>query len=44
MKGEDMELHPRPVDIEVLQPLGQTESGEDAQLQEAVETLMQQLK
>jgi C-terminal processing protease CtpA/Prc len=44
MKGEDMEMHPRPVDVEVLQPLGQTESGEDAQLKKAVETLMQDLK
>lgn len=42
--GKDMEMHPRPVDIEVLRPLGETESGEDAQLQKAVTTLLQQLK
>ncbi len=44
MKGEDMELHPRPVDVEVLRPLGETESGEDAQLKKAVDTLLDQLK
>lgn len=44
MKGEDMELHPRPVDVEVLRPLGETESGDDAQLQKAVSTLLEQLK
>jgi hypothetical protein len=27
-----------------IQPLGQTESGEDARLKKAVETLMQELK
>jgi Tol biopolymer transport system component len=43
-KGGDMEMHPRPVDVEVLRPLGETETGEDAQLQKAVDTLMGQLK
>jgi hypothetical protein len=43
-KGEDMEMHPRPVDIEVLRPLGETETGEDAQLKKAVDTLLPQLK
>jgi Tol biopolymer transport system component/C-terminal processing protease CtpA/Prc len=44
MKNEDMEMHPRPVDVEVLRPLGETESGEDAQLKEAVATLLGELK
>jgi tricorn protease len=43
MKGDDMEMHPRPVDVEVLRPLGETESGEDAQLKKAVETLLDQV-
>ncbi len=44
LKGEDMEMHPRPVDVDVAQPLGETESGEDAQLKQAVATLLGQLK
>lgn len=44
MRNEDMEMHPRPVDIEVLRPLGETESGEDIQLKKAVDTLLGQLK
>ena len=44
LKGEDMEMHPRPVDVDVARPLGETESGEDAQLKEAVSTLLGQLK
>ena len=44
LKGEDMEMHPRPVDVEAARPLGETESGEDAQLKEAVSTLLGQLK
>lgn len=43
-KDEDMEMHPRPVDVEVLRPLGETETGEDAQLKQAVDTLLNQLK
>ena len=43
-KGDDMEMHPRPVDVEVLRPLGETETGEDAQLKKAVDTLMGELK
>ena len=38
--GKDMEMHPRPVDVEQLRPLGETETGEDIQLRRAVETLM----
>jgi Tol biopolymer transport system component/C-terminal processing protease CtpA/Prc len=43
-RGEDMELHPRPVDVEQLQPLGETEKGQDVQLEKAVQTLLGQLK
>jgi len=43
-RGQDMEMHPRPVDVEVLRPLGETETGEDAQLKQAVTTLLSQLK
>jgi len=28
-----MEMHPRPVDVEVERSLGETESGHDAQLE-----------
>jgi Tol biopolymer transport system component/C-terminal processing protease CtpA/Prc len=43
-RGQDMEMHPRPVDVEVLRPLGDTETGEDVQLQKAVETLLSEVK
>ncbi len=39
-RGEDMEMHPRPVDIEVDRPLGETDAGKDAQLEKAVEFLL----
>ena len=39
-RGQDMEMHPRPVDVEVLRGLGETESGEDVQLEKAVQTLL----
>ena len=39
-RGQDMEMHPRPVDVETLRPLGETETGEDAQLKQAVATLL----
>ncbi len=39
-RGQDMEMHPRPVDVEQLRPLGETETGEDVQLQRAVQALM----
>ena len=39
-RGQDMEMHPRPVDVEVEQPLGETELNTDLQLQRAVETLL----
>ena len=43
-RGQDMEMHPRPVDVEQLRPLGETETGEDVQLQKAVETLLREVR
>jgi C-terminal processing protease CtpA/Prc len=40
LKGETMEMHPRPVDIAVERPLGETETGRDAQLEAAVKVLL----
>ena len=40
LRGQTMEGHPRPVDITVERPLGETETGEDAQLAAAVKTLV----
>jgi len=42
-QGEDMEGHPRPVDIAVERPLGERAAGHDAQLEAAVATLLQQI-
>ena len=41
--GEDMEGHPRAVDIAAERPLGERASGRDAQLEAAVATLLQQI-
>ncbi len=38
-RGQNMEGHPRPVDVPVLRPLGETEAGRDAQLEAAVKVL-----
>jgi len=40
LQGQTMEMHPRPVDVEVERPLGETETGSDAQLERAVKELM----
>jgi tricorn protease len=40
MRGQTMEMHPRPVDVEVERPLGETEMGTDAQLERAVKELL----
>jgi tricorn protease len=40
MRGQTMEMHPRPVDVEVERPLGETETGSDAQLERAVKELL----
>ena len=41
--GSDMELHPRPVDVPVSRPVGESYSGKDSQLDAAVKTLLGQL-
>src|SRR6185437_6417030 len=43
MSGEDMEGHPRPVDVQVERALGESETGQDAQLAAAVKTLLDQI-
>ncbi len=43
-RGQNMEMHPRPVDVEVEQPLGETEADRDIQLQRAVELLLKSTK
>lgn len=42
-RGQDMEMHPRPVDLAVERPLGETAAGTDAQLSAAVHVLMGQV-
>ena len=42
-KGGDMEMHPRPVDIRVERPLGDTAAGKDAQLDAAAAELLKTL-
>lgn len=42
IKGDNMERNPRPVDITVERPLGETLTGEDAQLAAAVRVLLGQ--
>ena len=41
--GEDMELHPRPVDIPVSRPVGESFTGKDSQLDAAVRELLRSL-
>ena len=43
MSGQTMELHPRPVNVEVVRKPGETESNTDSQLQAAVKVLLQQI-
>ncbi|HEX3865774.1 MAG TPA: S41 family peptidase, partial [Gemmatimonadaceae bacterium] len=38
--GKDMELHPRPVDVFVAQPVGESYTGKDSQLDAAVAALL----
>jgi Tol biopolymer transport system component/C-terminal processing protease CtpA/Prc len=42
-RGVDMELHPRPVDVPVTRPIGETLAGRDSQLDAAVRELLAQL-
>jgi len=41
--GTDMERNPRPVDVEVTRPIGETLTGRDSQLDAAVRELLKQL-
>ena len=38
--GDDMELYPRPVDVQVVRPLGEGLSGRDSQLDAAIRALV----
>jgi Tol biopolymer transport system component/C-terminal processing protease CtpA/Prc len=40
LRGQTMELNPRPVDLDVDRPLGETLTGQDAQLDAAVKVLL----
>ena len=42
--GAPMEMHPRPVDIPVKRPIGESYGPRDTQLDKAVETLLAELK
>ncbi|HLJ48722.1 MAG TPA: S41 family peptidase [Bryobacteraceae bacterium] len=42
--GQDMELHPRPVDIPVTRPVGESYTDHDSQLDAAVKELLSELK
>jgi len=41
--GKDMELNPRPVDIPVTRPIGETYTGRDSQLDAAVKELLSEI-
>ena len=41
--GTPMEMHPRPVDVPVTRPVGESYSGSDVQLDAAVAELLKQL-
>ena len=40
-RGQTLEMHPRPVDVTVERPLGETLDGHDAQLEAAVKVLLE---
>jgi tricorn protease len=42
-EGKDMEMHPRAVDVEVKNPIGESLTGNDSQLESAVKELMGQI-
>jgi Tol biopolymer transport system component/C-terminal processing protease CtpA/Prc len=42
-EGKDMEMHPRPVDVTVVRPIGESYTGKDSQLDAAVRELLGQL-
>jgi tricorn protease len=41
--GRDMEMHPRPVDVMVVRPMGESYTGRDSQLDAAVRELLASL-
>ena len=41
--GTPMEMHPRPVDISVVRPIGESYTGKDSQLDAAVKELLKQI-
>ena len=41
--GSPMEMHPRPVDVSVTRPIGESYTGRDVQLDTAVRELLQQI-
>jgi hypothetical protein len=43
LRGQDMELNPRPVDIDVERPAGEAYLGRDSQLDRAVEALLREI-
>jgi hypothetical protein len=43
LEGTTMELNPRPVDIHVSRPIGESFAGKDSQLDTAVRELLRQL-
>lgn len=43
MSGQTMEMHPRPVNVEVVRKPGETESNTDSQLKAAVKVLLAQI-
>ena len=42
-RGQNMELNPRPVDVQVTRPIGETHTGKDSQLETAVRELLGQI-
>ena len=42
--GAPMEMHPRPVDIDVKRPIGESYGTKDSQLYKAIEVLMGSIK
>ena len=42
-RGRPMELHPRPVDVLVKRPVGESYTGKDSQLDAAVAELLKRL-
>jgi C-terminal processing protease CtpA/Prc len=41
--GAPMEMHPRPVDVSVVRPIGESYTTHDAQLDAAIATLLDQI-